>query len=359
VILVSDPIRKVVNYLEIMKRATQNDVAHLAGVSRATVSYVINERSEGIIPITEETRRKVLSAAKQLGYEPDAAAQSLRLQVSHTIGVLIPDMFNPHYWQIISGVEETAQAKGYSLLLTSTSLKPNREHIAVRELLRRRVDGIILALTYANEDELEIKTIIHRRSPVVTLGNSINELDSVSADDQSGARGLIQHLIELGHRRVGFIYGVAHHQLGIHRLNVYHQMMAEMGQSDSDQYVEYCGAKISDGYQAAQRLLKRIPRPTAIMTINDHLAIGVMHAIFEHGLRVPEDISVTGFDDIVDASYVQPPLTTVKMNAEEMGSTAASVLFERIAEPERPIQHLMISTQLVCRASTGLAPRGD
>lgn len=342
-----------------MKRPTQNDVARLAGVSRATVSYVINDRHEGPILITEETRQKILAAADHLGYEPDSAAQSLRMQVSRNIGVLIPDLLNPHYWQIVSGVEEMVQTKGYDLLLTSTSLRPDREHSALRSLLRRRVDGLILDLTYSDQDQQELKTIIHRRNPVVTLGEASAELDSVSPDDRRGSRQLIQHLFDLGHRRIGYVYGVAHHPLGLHRLESYLQMMAEIGQMESEHNVEYCGAKISDGYQAAQRLLERVPRPTAIMAINDLLAIGVMHAVAERGLRIPEDISIVGFDDIVQSAFLTPALTTVQMHAEEMGRTAARLLFERMADPERPPQHVEVPTLLVKRSSTGPALTRD
>lgn len=339
-----------------MKRPTQNDVARLAGVSRATVSYVINKRHEGPILITEETRQKILAAAEHLGYEPDAAAQSLRMQVSHTIGVLIPDLLNPHYWQIVDGVEEIVQTRGYDLLLASTSLLPDREHSALRSLLRRRVDGLILALTYREQDEQEIKTVIYRRNPVVTLGEAHSELDSISPDDRTGCRQLVQHLLDLGHRRIGYVYGVAHHPLGLHRLESFQRMLAEIGQMDIEQNIEYCGAKISDGYQAAHRLLSHNPHPTAILAINDLLAIGVMHAVVEHSLRIPEDISIAGFDDIVQSEFLNPALTTVRMQAEEMGRAAAHLLFERMAEPERPTQHLTLPTLLVKRASTGPVP---
>lgn len=339
-----------------MKRPTQNDVARLAGVSRATVSYVINNRHESPIQITEVTRQKILAAADQLGYEPDAAAQSLRMQVSHSIGVLIPDLANPHYWQIVTGVEAILQARGYDLLLTSTSLLPDREYTALRSLLRRRVDGLILNLTYCDQDQQEIKTIIHRRNPVVTLGEAHADLDSVSTDDRNGCLQLFHYLFDLGHRRIAYIHGVAHHPLGLHRLETYKQMMAEMSGIESNHNIEYCGAKISDGYQAAQRLLDQDPRPTAIMVINDLLAIGVMHAVTEQSLRIPEDISIAGFDDIAQAAFLNPALTTVKMQAEELGRAATSLLFERMADPERAPQHMIIPTLLVKRASTGPAP---
>ena len=339
-----------------MKRPTQQDVATQAGVSRATVSYVLNGQAKGPISITEETRQKIFQAADQLGYEPDAAAQSLRLQSSKTIGVLIPDMFNPHYWQMVRGVEGFLQSKNYDLLLTSVSLNPDRERAALRSLLRRRVDGLILVLTYADQEDRELKTIIRRRSPVVLLGGMSDGVDTVGPDDESGTSQLMQHLIELGHRTIGFVFGVATPQLGAHRLTTYKQKVSEAGVSNIDHLVVQTGPTMQDGYQAALRLLDSSPRPTAIVAINDLLAIGVLRACADRGLRVPEDISVAGFDDIDQAVYLNPALTTVQMNAGEMGLTAARLLFKRMEDSDREHEHHLIPTRLIRRASTGGAP---
>ena len=349
-----------------MKRPTQQDVARLAGVSRASVSYVLSGNAQNPVRISEDTREKILEAAQHLGYEPDAAAQSLRSQKSHTVGLLIPDMFNPHYWEIVRGVENRLQEAGYDLILMSTSLSPERELSALRTLLRRRVDGLILMLTYFDQEQREVQTIIRRRSPVVLLGGLMEELDSVNPDDQSGGEELYQYLCQFGHQRIGLVYGVANSHIGAGRLLAYKTFIQQTNPALGDTLIEMCGPAIRDGYQAAQRLLLRNPRPTAIIVINDLLAIGVMHAIVEAGLRVPEDISIAGYDDIDPAPYLNPPLTTVKMHAEEMGHLAARLLFERMGNDNRfepgqnratyPPQHIVVPTLLIRRNSVGPAP---
>ena len=339
-----------------MKRPTQQDVARLAGVSRASVSYVLSGNAKRPVRISEDTRGKILQAAHQLGYEPDAAAQSLRSQKSCTVGVLIPDMFNPHYWEIVRGVESKLQEAGYDLMLMSTSLSPEREYSALRTLLRRRVDGLILLLTYFDQEQREVQTIIRRRSPVVLLGAWLKELDSVLPDDQAGGAELYQYLCQLGHQRIGLVYGVAREESGRTRLKMYRDFIQQTQPALGDTLVETCGPAIHDGYQAAQRLLLRRPRPTAIVVINDLLAIGVLHAVAEAGLRVPEDISIAGYDDIDPAPYLNPSLTTVKMHAEEMGRLAARLLFERMGSADHPPQHMVVPTLLIRRASVGPAP---
>jgi LacI family transcriptional regulator len=339
-----------------MKRPTQQDVAQLAGVSRASVSYVLNGVAKQTVHISEETRGKIIQAAHQLGYEPDAAAQSLRSQKSRTIGVLIPDMFNPHYWEIVRGVESSLLAEKYDLMLMSTSLSPEREYSALRTLLRRRVDGLILALSYFDQEQREVQTFIRRSSPVVLLGSHLEALDSVNPDDLIGGAALYQHLLELGHRQVGLVHGVANAQMGASRIIMYRQFIAENNPQLGDTLLETCGVSIQDGFLAAQNLLERSPRPTAIVVINDLLAMGVMHAVSQAGLRVPEDVSVAGYDDIYPAGYLNPALTTVKMHADEMGRSAARLLFERMAKSDSPPQHINIPTQLIRRASTGPAP---
>jgi LacI family transcriptional regulator len=340
-----------------MKRPTQSDVARLAGVSRATVSYVISGHANGAIALTEETRRRVLQAAEQLGYQPHAAAQSLRAGATHTIGMLIPDMRNPHYWQIVCGVEEVARAHGYDLLLSHAALNPDRELESVNALLRGRVDGLALILTFPDRLTEEAKLLAQRRSPVVLFSEGIAGLDMVLPGHGEGAVEMMAHLLALGHRRIGLVYGVAIPELARDRLGAYRRALQEAGLPLSEELIEYCGPTLADGYKAAARLLDRPPRPTALLAVNDLLAVGVLRLLADRGLRVPEDVSVAGFDDIDVASYLVPPLTTVRVNAEEVGRTAGRLIFERMNDPERPLQSIRIPAELVKRTSTGPAPK--
>lgn len=336
-----------------MKRPTQQDVARLAGVSRPAVSYVINGRDVDAKKISSETRQRILQAARELGYEPDSAAQSLRSQLTHIVGLVIPDLNNPHYWQIARGVEESLHTQGYDLLLMSTSLSSEREHSALRTLLRRRVDALILVLHFVDQEKQELQTIIHRKGAVVMLGASSHALDTVCPDDRQGTRELLNHLWQLGHRQIGLIYGVADMRLGENRLKIYRDFMMENVGLTGDPLIEFGGPTIEDGYLATKALLKRQPGTTAIVVINDLLALGVMHAIHEQGLSIPQDISVASFDDIDSSPYLYPTLTTVKTCAEELGRTAVRVVFERLKEPDRPLQHSLITGSLIVRSSTG------
>jgi LacI family transcriptional regulator len=342
-----------------MKRPTQADVAHLAGVSRATVSYVISGHDSGNISTTEETRKRVLQAARTLGYMPDAAAQSLRLGATKNIGVLIPDLHNPHYWQMVDGVEGEARAAGYDLLLTSASLNPDRELDCMRALLRGRVDGLVLSLTFPELLDEEARLLARRRCPVVVPGGGderLRDLDCVEPDYADGAVHMMERLLALGHRRIGLVHGVAQPELGSERLRAYRDVLAAAGLPYDGDLVDRCGSTIADGYAAAGRLLERSPRPSALVVINDLLAMGVLHAIAERGLRVPDDVSVAGFDDIDMAAYLNPALTTLRVNAEEMGRAAMRLVFQRMRDPERSPQRVRIPAQLIERASTGPAP---
>ncbi len=167
---------------------------------------------------------------------------------------------------------------------------------------------------------------------------------------------MMEHLLDLGHRRIGFVFGVAGPPLGQERLLAYQQGLHDAGVMDDASLVEHCGVTLEDGYRAAQRLLDHSPRPTAILVINDLLAIGVVRAINERGLRIPDEISVAGFDDIAMTRYLSPPLTTVRVHAEEVGRTAMRLCFERMRDPERPLQSVCVPAELVRRGSTGAVP---
>lgn len=339
------------------KRPTQADVARLAGVSRATVSYVVNGLADGRVLITEETRRRVLDAIAALGYEPDAMAQSLRRGTTRTIGLLIPDMHNPHYWQIAHGAEEQAHAEGYDLLLTSTSLDPDREVHAVTALSRRRIDGLIFLLTFTDRLAGEIEKLAGRGVPLAVIGGQIPGVDFVNSGGyHEGALLIMDYLLKLGHRRIGLVYGVAVPSLGQDRLTAYQQALDRAGLPLDESLIARCSTTLEDGYRAASRLLELSPRPTAILVINDLLAVATIRAIADCGLHVPGDVSVASFDDIELAAYVTPPLTTVRSNAEEMGRAAARMIFARLRDPALPPQQVDIPRQLIVRASTGPAP---
>jgi DNA-binding LacI/PurR family transcriptional regulator len=340
-----------------MKISTQADVARLAGVSRATVSYVLSRRKNGPISVTEETRQRILKAAEQLGYVPNAAAQSLRLSESKTIGFTIPDMNNPHGWEIINGAESEARRAGYNLLLFSTLMEIEHERTSIAAISRRQIDGLIFHPIHHALLQDEINLIMRTGRPVVILGqHAIPELDTIIGGYDEGARLVMDHLLALGHRRIGYIHGVAYKGLGKERLEAYRNCLLQAGIPVAEENIVYTGINISDGYLAANELLNHRPRPTALLVINDLLAIGAMHAVIDHGLEIPKDISIAGFDDIDIARFLNPSLTTLRVNAREIGITAVRLVLDRLADPERTSVLVTVPYQFIQRASTGPAP---
>ncbi len=341
-----------------MKRPTQTDVARLVGVSRAVVSYVVNDRPVGTITISEETRRRVLVAIDEIGYQPDASAQSLRSGKTRSVGVMIPDTHNPHYWQIVSGVENAARPHGYDLFFSSTSLDPERELAGLHTLTRRRVDGLILLVTYYQALEAELLALKEAQNALVMFGlpaDSGLDVDTVAPSYAEGAAEMMAHLLALGHRRIGLVFGVAVPTLGLERLESYEVAHHAIGLHVNPDYVIRTGPRIEDGYIAALQLLDLQPRPTAIVAVNDYLAIGALRACAERGLRVPADVSVAGYDNIDVAPYLTPPLTTVDGSAEEMGRRAFHLLLHRMQHPAAPISHDRVPARFIARASTGHA----
>lgn len=344
-----------------MKRPTQIDVAHLAGVSRATVSYVVNGLTDGRVPISEDTRQRVLDAVAKLGYVPDARAQSLRSGDTNTIGLIIPDIRNPHFWEHAEGVEQEARASGYHLLLSDMALNSEYADEIFRDLSRRRIDGLVLMGSIIDQSE-EARRIFaglrKRQLPVVEISDHPldYDVDFVMSDYRAATREIMSYLLSLQHRRIGIIYGVASPVLAEDRLQPYQEGL-QAGDLPVDQdLIARCGPTIEDGYQAALQLLKLPARPTALIAINDLLAIGALRAAGDLGLSVSRDLSLVGFDDIQMAKYLMPRLTTVAKDSIRVGREAVRQLLIRIADPDLPRQKMSIPPRLIIRESTGPAP---
>jgi LacI family transcriptional regulator len=336
-----------------MKRPTQKDVAQRAGVSRSTVSYVLSDQVDLKIPISDETRQRVMHAIAELGYEPDARAQSLRSGTSNIVGVIIPVIQNPFFWQTLSGISTALQEAGYGMYLSHPPSESHHEDNAIRKLIRQRVDGLILlaSVKYLLPGMIDYLREVGRPIVEITAGKA--EFDHVIHGYSSGTRALMTHLLELGHRRIGFIYGVAQDVQGFDRLFTYRQVLQEAGLAGNDDWEVHCGDKLGDAYQAAYALLNRPDRPTALLVINDMLAIAVMRAAHDLGLHIPQDLSVAGFDDIPFSNYITPRLTTVSGMAEESGHEAVQLFLKRLAAPDLPQQVTTVEIELIVRESTG------
>jgi LacI family transcriptional regulator len=331
-------------------------VARLAGVSRATVSYVLNDQADQRIPISTETRQRVLNAIAELGYEIDARAQSLRSGDTKTIGVLLPIYENPFFWQILRGISTEAEANGYSLLLAHNSLTPEQESQSVRELAEQRVDGLLLMMGFKQLSEQIINQLRRSSHPVVEISGTASEFDYVRQGYGAGTQALMSHLLELGHRRIGFVYGVTIPAQGFDRLDAYQRSLEEAGIAYDKTLVQHCGELMEDGYQAACHLLSQPNRPTALLAINDLLGIATIRAAADLGLSVPGDVSVASFDDIPFATFTVPRLTSVSGMPEQNGRDAVRLLLQRLNDPQRPQQVITREWRLQIRESTGPAP---
>jgi LacI family transcriptional regulator len=333
------------------QKVTMRDVAKRANVSVNTVSLTLQDSDR----VHSDTKSRVLSAVRELGYRPNIIAQNLRRGVVGTIGIMIPDVNNVHFWDIVDGTHDEAYQNSYSVVLAHTSLDREREIEFLRGLIERRYDGVILAQTYSEQSPIELQTLIHRGGAVVTLGRTWDGADRVEYFREDTAHVLLNHLYDLGHRHIGFVMGVARKGLALERLLAYQHFVEK---HELISMIEHCGPTVPDSVEATNRLLQYRPRPTAIISVNDHLAMGVYRSLGLHGLRIPEDVSVAGFDNTHIAENLYPSLTSVDVGGREIGRISVQLLLQRLADPKRPQQIVEIPARLVPRESTA-APHAD
>lgn len=337
--------------------ATIYKVAELAGVSVATVSRMINASGY----VSALSRERIASAMQALHYEPNGLARSLTTKQSELLALLLTDIGNPSSAQIARGVQDVARQAGYIPIICSVDDDPLIEIETVRLLRRKRVDGMILtSLTEtqgaATADQVRIlHRLCEQGLAMVCIGRRPMHprVDVVSTDTMTGARDAVAHLAALGHQRIGFIAGQISLGVALGRLTGYRQGLADAGLAADTRLVREGHLDEESGRQETLVLLQLPDPPTAIFCVNDRTAFGVLSAIVERGRRVPDDISVVGFDDVPLAALVHPALTTISQPAHELGRLAATFLLERIARPDTPHQRSVLPCHLVVRRSTG------
>lgn len=330
---------------------TIHDVAARAGVSVATVSRVLNGKDL----VREETSRQVLAAAKSLRYVPNVAARSLSSRRSQTVGVVLPDVHGEFFSEVIRGIDVAARRAGYHILV-SGSHSDAGEMLEVLETMHGRVDGLVVMSPDIPLPSLREPAA--RGLPLVLLNSSDAELDGITIDNYGGARAMMRHLAELGHSRIAFIKGPAHNDDARERLRGFRHAMRGHGAAAELRALELAGDFTEEsGREAAMRIARLTPRPTAIFAANDAMAIGALSALAELGVDVPGAMSVAGFDDIPIARYVAPPLTTIRVDIAELGRRAFALLLGALEQPLRKgRQHECIATSLVIRHSTDRRP---
>ena len=334
------------------RRVTITDVARASNVHVSTVSRVLNGRELSLLP---ETRERVISAATRLGYRPSALARGLRLRRTFTLGMLVPDITNPVFPSIIKGVEGAAHARGYHLILCNTEDSYEREASYLRVLREWRVDGILIASSSTAEST--IAELRREKFPFVLLNSASRPSDdlAVTPDNRQGASAAIDHLIQLGHRRIGLIAAPQTTTTGQERLLAARATLRRHHLAHEDALVSVADSFSEEsGYRAARRLLLDDEPPTAIFGANDLIALGAIRLAREIGLAVPHDLSVIGFNDIPQSQLFDPPLTTVHVPQEEMGLLAASLLVNHLEGRRIERRQVVLETQLVVRGSTAM-----
>jgi len=336
--------------------ATLRDVAAAARVHPATASRALNPETR--LLVSEDTARRVTAAAAKLGYRPNPVARSLRTRRSHTVGVLIPDLNNPLFPPIVRGLEDKLAAAGYVALIGNTDADASRERLIFEQMRARHVDGFVLA-TATLHDRL-LAEVAAAELPVVLMNRLSQDYSfpSVSVDNEQGARMAVSHLARLGHIRIAHIAGPQEASTGMSRLRGFREGMAAHGLEVREDLIAYAGRyTVEDGLRCARELLTVPGGFTAVAAANDMLAVGCYAALDETGRQCPDDISVTGFNDMPFIDRLRPPLTTVRFPHYQLGTEAAQLLLERIGEHEGPVKILYLAPELVVRGSTA-APAG-
>lgn len=333
-------------------RVTITDVARAANVHASTVSRVLNGRAE--LSLLPETRERVIAAAARLGYRPSALARGLRLRRTFTLGMLVPDITNPVFPSIIKGVEGAAHARGYHLILCNTDDSFEREASYLRVLREWRVDGILIASSSTADST--IAELRREKVPFVLLNSASRASDdlAVTPDNRQGVSAALDHLIQLGHRRIGLIAAPQTTMTGQERLLAARAALRRHHLSIDDALVAVADSfSEASGYRAARRLLVDGEPLTAIFCANDLIALGAIRFAREFGLAVPDDLSVVGFNDIPQSELFDPPLTTVHVPQEEMGVLAAALLIDQLEGRHVERRHIVLETELVVRGSSG------
>ena len=336
---------------------TIQDVARAAGVSTATVSRVMNRSGY----VSEKTRKKVLEALKSLNYSPNPFAKGLITRKSELIGYVLTNIENPAYVPTARGIQDAAWARHYQVLIYNTDGNEAREIEFLSHLRRIRVDGIIHDSVETPESHLirrHLSDLMNDGVPIVMLGTPIEgvRVDRVSINNLKGVHLVVEHLVQLGHRRIAFIGGPEKNFIAEERLTGFAKSMESFGIDVDSELIRHADFRESGGYAEAAHLLAMERPPTAIAAANDLMAIGVLRRARDNGVRVPEELAVTGFDDTRDATLVFPSLTSVVVPSYDIGKRSVAILFERIDGVDRLAEEIFIEPEISVRESTVPSP---
>jgi LacI family transcriptional regulator len=329
------------------------EIARRAKVSTATVSRAINR----VPTVDPQLAKRVWKVVEELGYYPNTQARSLVSGKSRIFGLIVSEITNPFFPEIVQSFEDTAVRHNYEILLTSTVHDRKRMNLAVRRMIERRVDGVAI-LTFGMEESL-IEDLRFRKVPVVfvDVGPDVPGVCNIRIDYQHGIRQAVQHLAALRHTQIAFVTGPLHLKSALARKAAFESSMKEIGLNTPSELIVQGDHTMEGGMRALVQLMERPHRPTAVLCSNDMTAIGVLREAYEYGISIPGDLSLVGFDDIRMAQFTTPPLTTVQMSQTQLAELAFKALITEVeresVSPTRSEYELV--TSLVLRRSTALA----
>jgi LacI family transcriptional regulator len=326
------------------------DIAKQIGVSVMTVSKALRDAPD----VSAATKAKIKSLAAQMGYVPDSSAQGLRTKTTKLFGLVIPSITNPVFARIVFAIEERAHDLGYDVLLAHSLNKPEREEVCIRHFLSRRVDGLFISPVYRFEAEARIyQEILARNTPTVLLGSPApfcKNFPSVEIEDLIASYNVTQHLLKLGHKRIAYFTGPQVAPWAHERFNGYRRALREAGLDVDDKLVFQSGSTIEDGTKAALQMLNENCHATAVQSVNDLVAIGCADALLSQGLKIPDDISIVGFGNILLTEHFRVPLTTVRQPKFRLGIAAVEMMMSLIRGES--VQSKRLPAELVERKSS-------
>ena len=330
---------------------TLKELAARAGVHASTISRVVN--NDPVLRISAQTRARIEALLEETDYRPDVVARSLRMRQTFVLAMLIPDISNPLFANIFMGIEEVAGERGYGVILANTGGAADREHAHLRSLQARRVDGVVLASVLLRDPS--VRWLREQGIKHVLVNRYSTERDPfVGADDFAGANMATRHLIELGHRRIAHLTGSRGVSTALHRRRGYRAALEDAGIALDPALVVESGYLEAPGREAMDRLL-RLPRPpTAVFAINDLAAMGAHAAVLDHGLRIPQDVAIVGYNDVPLASRLSPPLTTLRVPVRDFGRISAQMLIDQIQSRRSIRRRVILRPELIVRGSTVL-----
>ena len=329
---------------------TVKEVAQAAGVSQATAARALG----GYGYVSPHARRSIEQAARKLGYRTHAVAQALASNVTHTVGLVVGDIENPFFAAAARGLSDVLEQEGYTILFANSDEDLEREQRLVETFRSRRVDGLAIAPSVSTANR-HLAELVAADVPLVLFDRPVRgvKADVVMVDNKRGAQTAVEHLLRLGHRRVGIVSDAPEIASSAERIQGYRTALASAGFPVDERLIALTGSSRDDGYRAAKALFRARTPPSAVFTANNLMSVGTLLALRELGLRIPDDVALVGFDDLEWTTLIEPPLTVVRQPVQEIGRQAAERLLARMRGDGSAPRRIRLQTEFVVRGSCG------